>query len=415
MSRPSCPSARSFRPYSSLPFLPRDPVRGGPREERPGMPLRGRRDKDGVVTGDRADDLREARGVERDRHRVRRPRWRAKHDEVPCDATLDGVVLTKPTQPLGPTAARNGRRRGVDVRPVPRDLHEAELDDVARDGRLRRVEPRALERANEILLRAELLLRDDAEQRLLTVVFARELLHAAASNTVPTRSPARSRSIASPERASTIAERQPALAATRQASTFGSIPPSIVPSSTSSFARSRSSRARTRPSFDRTPGTSVTNTSSRAPRLAAIAPAALSALTLSTSYFSPAGSSSAAGAMTGTRPSPISSSRSALSTRRIDPTYPSDESSRCARRMPPSMPVRPTAGTPRSRRAATMRSIAISFSENAARSASGLKSAGAPRVNTSTAPMRMLALRSSTFAPDRPAAAMMRPQFGSAP
>src|SRR5439155_17739109 len=124
--------------------------------------------------------------------------------------------------------------RGVRMRSVTRDLHQTELDDVARHRRLRRVEAGALQRTHEILLRRELLLRHEAHERLLAVMLARELLHGTiASNTVPTRSPASSLSTTSPARAPTIAARHPDPAATRHASTFGSMPPSIVPSSTS--------------------------------------------------------------------------------------------------------------------------------------------------------------------------------------
>src|SRR5207248_2057430 len=240
----------------------------------------------------------------RDRHRVRGPRRRPQYDQVRGEATLHRIVLAEATEPVGPATTRHRCGRGVRVRSVARDLDEPELHDVARHRRLCRVEACALQRTHEILLRRELLLRYKTDQRLLTVVLASELLHAAAaSNTVPTRSPARRRSTASPARAATMAARQPEPAATRHASTFGSMPPSIVPSSTSAFARSRSSSATTFPSFARTPGTSVTKTSSRAPRLAAIAPAALSPFTLRISGApSPAGSSNAAGAMTGTRP-----------------------------------------------------------------------------------------------------------------
>src|SRR5712691_833380 len=149
--------------------------------------------------------------------------------------------------------------------PVARDLYQPAPDDVPPPAPPRARDTRAFERAHELLLGRELLLPHEPQERLLPMLLARELLHATASNTVPTRSPASSRSIAS-DRAATMAARQPAFDATRQASTLGNIPPSIVPSSTSDFAVSRSSSAITLPSFERTPGTSVTNTSSRAPR-----------------------------------------------------------------------------------------------------------------------------------------------------
>src|SRR5947209_13200888 len=62
--------------------------------------------------------------------------------------------------------------------------------------------------------------------------------------------------------------------------------------------------------------------------------------------------------MVGTRSASTSSSVSALSTRVTRPTKPSSESSRSARSIPPSIPVRPTAGTPRPRSAATTRPLA---------------------------------------------------------
>src|SRR5687767_13291495 len=136
------------------------------------------------------------------------------------------------------------------MRAIARDLHQPELDDVARHGGLGRREARTLQRADQLLLRGEAVLPHQAHQRLLPMVLARERLpHAAASKTVPICSPPSSFSIASAPRAATIAARQPALAAIRHASTFGTMPPSIVPSSTSAFARPASSEAMTLPSF----------------------------------------------------------------------------------------------------------------------------------------------------------------------
>ena len=93
------------------------------------------------------------------------------------------------------------------------------------------------EGADDVLLRRETLVAHEAQERLLALLLPKvQLVHAAASKTVPASSPDSRASIASISRAETIAARQPAWLATRHASTLGSIPPSIVPSSTSVFA-----------------------------------------------------------------------------------------------------------------------------------------------------------------------------------
>src|SRR5437762_3327278 len=343
-------TACSLHPFS------RDAERGQSPEKRTRVTLRGRGDEDGVISRERPHGLLEARCVKRRGESVRGPRKGPQDDEIRRERAFNGVVLTKPAQPLdAPSGGDCGRRR-VGMRPVTSDLHEPEHDEVTRHRRLGRGEAHATERTDDVGLRGEPLLRNDTKQGLLPVVLARERVpHAAASKTVPTCSPARSRSTASTPRVATIAARHPAAAAIRHASTLGSMPPSIVPSSTRARALSASSFAITRPSLPRTPGTSVTKTSSRALRLAAMAPAAASPFTLRTS---PEARSSAAGAMIGTRPASPSSSTSALSTRVTRPTKPSSASSRSARSIPPSIPVRPTAGTPRPRSAATTRPFA---------------------------------------------------------
>ena len=117
--------------------------------------------------------------------------------------------------------------------PVAGHLHEPELDDVPRDGRLRGGEARTAQGPDHVGLGRKPLPGHDAEQRLLPMMFSRERIpHAAASKTVPTCSPARSRSTESTPRVATMAARHPAAAAMRHASTLGSMPPSIVPSST---------------------------------------------------------------------------------------------------------------------------------------------------------------------------------------
>src|SRR5438093_6077983 len=367
-------------------LLPSHAERGETREQGAGMALRRRRDEDGVVARERAEDLAEPRRIECRAERVRGAGGRAQHDHVRRDRGLDGVVLAEAAQPIRAAALAHGGRQRVDMRAVTGDLHETELDDVARHRRLRRWEASCLERADQLLLGREVLLPYETHQRLLPLMLAREPFpHAAASKTVPTCSPVSSFPIASAPRAATIAARQPALAANRHASTFGTMPPSIVPSSTSVFARAVSRDAMTLPSFERTPGTSVTKTSSRAPRLAAIAPAAASPFTLRTS---PEVRSSAAGATIGTRPASTSSSIRALSTRVTRPTNPSSASSRSARSIPPSMPVRPTAGTPRPMSVATTRPFASPPSTASATSRVSASLTRRPRTKRVSMPRR---------------------------
>src|SRR5437867_654796 len=375
-----CDAARSCL------LLPSDAERGETREQGAGMALRGRCDEDGVVACERAEDLAEPRRIECRAERVRGAGGRAQHDHVRRDRGLHRVVLAEAAQPIRAAALAHGGRRRVDVRAVTGDLHETQLDDVARHRGLRRRKAGCLERADQLLLGREVLLPYETHQRLLPVMLARESFpHAAASKTVPTCSPVSSFSIASAPRAATIAARQPALAANRLASTFGTMPPSIVPSSTSVFAWAVSREAMTFPSFERTPGTSVTNTSSRAPRLAASAPAAPSPFTL---RISPSFLSSAAGATTGTRPASRSSSSKPLSTSVTRPTRPSSASSRSARSIPPSRPDSPTAGTPRAMSAATTRLFARPASVASATSRVGASVTRSPRTNRVSRPRR---------------------------
>src|SRR5205807_724099 len=124
------------------------------------------------------------------------------------------TLVSRPPGPLHSSARRGRGGWRVSVRAIAGDLHEPELDDVARDRRLCGGEARATERADDVRLCREPLLRNDTEERLLPVVLARERVpHAAASKTVPTCSPASSRSTASRPRVATIAARHPAAAA----------------------------------------------------------------------------------------------------------------------------------------------------------------------------------------------------------
>ena len=69
-------------------------------------------------------------------------------------------------------------RQRVDQPPVvAADLDEPELGDVARDGRLHRVEPFVAQRLDDVALRRELPLADEPEDRPLPF----ELVHASTS------------------------------------------------------------------------------------------------------------------------------------------------------------------------------------------------------------------------------------------
>mmetsp|Transcript_8874 Transcript_8874/g.27883 ORF Transcript_8874/g.27883 Transcript_8874/m.27883 type:complete len:224 (+) Transcript_8874:957-1628(+) len=147
----------------------------------------------------------------------------------------------------------------------------------------------------------------------------------------------------------------PAVTASHAVSSFGIIPPLIVPSATRRDTSSVHNDRISSPLRSRTPTTSVSSSNRAAPSAAATAPAAVSALML---YDWPSVTPTPIGAMTGMAPHATRSSSSAGRTCVGSPTSPRSartlppEASvvQCSRRVAPitpaAWPVRPTALPP---------------------------------------------------------------------
>ena len=145
----------------------------------------------------------------------------------------------------------------------------------------------------------------------------------------------------------------PRLAASNAESILGNIPPYSVPSALSASARTLSISVINSPCLSKTPLILVSNINLCARTAQAISPAATSALTL---WLTPA-SSAAIGDTTGTNSASIKASSTAVSTPTTSPTQPmscctlascaSGKSSFFTRIMRPSLPLTPTARTPK--------------------------------------------------------------------
>ena len=124
-----------------------------------------------VVAGDRADRFRQLRAIERVGQRLRLAAARADDDEL-----LDALDAA---QELGGRALERGERRlrvrrlgaGPLVGAVAGALDEAELLDVARNRRLRRVEAALAQAAAQLLLAVERLAVDQFEDDGLAARF----------------------------------------------------------------------------------------------------------------------------------------------------------------------------------------------------------------------------------------------------
>src|SRR5262249_27270898 len=124
--------------------------------------------------GDGADGFGELRAVERERERLRLPGAGADDDQL-LDA-LDAAQEVR-RRPLERGERGFGIRRfdsGTLVRAVAGALHEAEVLDVARNRRLRRVEAAPVQAAAQLLLAVERLAVDEIEEECLSAVFHAE-------------------------------------------------------------------------------------------------------------------------------------------------------------------------------------------------------------------------------------------------
>ena len=130
-----------------------------------------RDDKNRVVAAYGADRFGQLGPIERDRERLRLT------DSRPNDNQL--LDLFDPTQKLtGGALQRRQRRFGVRclgvgplIGAIAGTLHETELLDVPRDGRLRRVEAALVQAATELLLAIERFAIDQFEDDVLTARF----------------------------------------------------------------------------------------------------------------------------------------------------------------------------------------------------------------------------------------------------
>src|SRR5262249_1450487 len=117
-------------------------------------------DEDSVVAGDRTDDLRELGAIEREGEWLRLADAGTDDDEL-----LDAIDVA---EELGGGALGGGVRgwrlgAGTLVGAVAGALDEAEIADVARDGRLRRIEAARAQTAAQQLLAVERLAIDQLE------------------------------------------------------------------------------------------------------------------------------------------------------------------------------------------------------------------------------------------------------------
>src|SRR5580765_1162286 len=128
-------------------------------------------DEDGVVSGNRADGFDQLRAVERLGQRLRLAAASAEHDEL-----LD--ALDAPQKRRGGALERRPRHLGTRrletwplICTITSALDEAEIGDVARDGRLSRVESAMTEAPPELFLAVQRFLIDDFEDDGLASCF----------------------------------------------------------------------------------------------------------------------------------------------------------------------------------------------------------------------------------------------------
>jgi len=134
-------------------------------------PLASGDDEHGVVSRHRPDDLGPPGGVEREPERLGAPRRRFQHEQGTYaiqrhERRGQELLQLRPDR-------RAGVRRWSVVRATVRrrDLGQAQVPDVARQRRLRDVEPLGLEELAQLLLARDGLRADDLEDRGVTLRF----------------------------------------------------------------------------------------------------------------------------------------------------------------------------------------------------------------------------------------------------
>jgi hypothetical protein len=132
-----------------------------------GPPAVAHHDQDGVVTGDGADGAGEMRPVDRKRERLGLSGARMNDDELlhPIDANEKLRRRAFECRQCGLAIVR--LEAGPLVGAVPGSLHQPELRDVPRDGRLSGLEALPSQPEAELLLASERVLIDEPENRRL--------------------------------------------------------------------------------------------------------------------------------------------------------------------------------------------------------------------------------------------------------
>src|SRR6185503_113620 len=136
-----------------------------------GTPVAARNDEDRVVAGDRTHDFRQPRAVDGHGERLRLPGAGPDDDQlldsIDRPEELGGSVLERTEGGFGIC--------GVSARPligtVAGALDQAEVADVAGDGRLRRLEAVAVQQAPQLLLAMQRLVVDQLEDDALPARF----------------------------------------------------------------------------------------------------------------------------------------------------------------------------------------------------------------------------------------------------
>ena len=120
------------------------------------------RDEDRVVAGDRARDVGQAGVVDRVGERGGEAARGVDHEQLAGRDHRAGPVAQRGGELLEPAQVGGARKRVDEPAVAVSHLHEPELGDVARDGRLHGVDPLAAERLGELGLRREVALLDQA-------------------------------------------------------------------------------------------------------------------------------------------------------------------------------------------------------------------------------------------------------------
>src|SRR3954451_24190802 len=207
-------------------------------------------EEDGVLAGDRPGDHRVARLVHGLRERARIAGRRDDDEQVPARLAFEGPALERGAELVAAARVGGAGRRVHEVAGRVAHLHEPELVDVPRDGRLDDVVARIVERGDELALGRERALADEAQD--LAVPFAS--VHAASTSARIARPPSAS-SVVSVSGGASLSTSGPALRTTRPASRQAERTGAAGRSSTAPISRP-APRTSTTPCIPRSPSAS---------------------------------------------------------------------------------------------------------------------------------------------------------------